>query len=149
MTDITTYAGVSVVTFSDVPSGKKIVSGTLTAVADSGINVDMISQTPPKSERFSFGFSFADDDIPKLLTVMSKITAANAITPFVNSGNVKIVIKSAEMVSQAGFAAKVFKACETVGADVLLVTTGVDEISLLVSESSSETLVAELKKNYA
>lgn len=96
MTDIKVYENVSIVTFSDVPSRKRFVSTTLTAVAESGINIDMISQTPPKSDMFSFGFTFSDDDIPTLLTVLPKITAVHGITPCVNSGNVKIVIKSEE-----------------------------------------------------
>ena len=49
MTDIKVYENISIVTFSDVPSRKRFVSTTLSAVAESGINVDMISQTPPKS----------------------------------------------------------------------------------------------------
>ena len=50
MTDIKVYENISIVTFSDVPSRKRFVSTTLSAVAESGINVDMISQTPPKSD---------------------------------------------------------------------------------------------------
>lgn len=146
MTGITNYESVSVVTFSDVPAGIGFVPEVLHAVAAAGINVDMISQTPPKSDRFSFGFSFSDDDIPSLLKVMSRITGVHSITPFVNSGNVKLVVKSSAMENQAGFAAKVFDAVEKIGAGVLLVTTGVDEISLLVQESYADELSAELQK---
>ena len=95
---------------------------------------------------FSFGFTFSDDDIPTLLTVLPKITAVHGITPCVNSGNVKIVIKSEEMVDQAGFAAKVFEACENICADVMLITTSVDEISLLVGDSFATTLPEEIRK---
>ena len=63
-----------------------------------------------------------------------------------NSGNVKIVIKSKEMEDQAGFAAKVFIACENICADVMLITTSVDEISLLVGDSFAQSLPEELKK---
>ena len=146
MTDIKVYENVSIVTFSDVPSRKRFVSTTLTAVAESGINIDMISQTPPKSDMFSFGFTFSYDDIPTLLTVLPKITAVHGITPCVNSGNVKIVIKSEKMIDQAGFAAKVFEACENICADVMLITTSVDEISLLVGDSFATTLPEEIRK---
>ena len=136
MTDIKVYENISIVTFSDVPSRKRFVSTTLSAVAESGINVDM----------FSFGFTFSDDDIPTLLTVLPRITAVHGITPCVNSGNVKIVIKSEEMIDQAGFAAKVFQACENICADVMLITTSVDEISLLVGDSFAASLPEEIKK---
>lgn len=146
MTGITSYEAISVVTFSDIPAGTDFVSEVLGAVAAAGINVDMISQTPPKSDRFSFGFSFSDSDIPTLLTVMGKITAKHNITPFVNSGNVKLVIKNPTMINQAGFAAKVFEIIEKLGAVVLLVTTSVDEISLLVTEIYADELAAEFVK---
>ena len=58
MTDIKVYENVSIVTFSDVPSRKRFVSTTLTAVAESGINIDMISQTPPKSVSCPLGTVF-------------------------------------------------------------------------------------------
>ena len=94
MTSISAYEEISVVTFSDVPAGNGFMPKVLDAVASAGINVDMISQTPPKSDRFSFGFSFSDDDIPSLLKLMGKITSVHNITPFVNSGNVKLIIKN-------------------------------------------------------
>ena len=107
MTDIKVYENISIVTFSDVPSRKRFVSTTLSAVAESGINVDMISQTPPKSDMFSFGFTFSDDDIPTLLTVLPRITAVHGI---------------------------------------MLITTSVDEISLLVGDSFAASLPEEIKK---
>ncbi len=146
MTSISAYEEISVVTFSDVPAGNGFMPKVLDAVASAGINVDMISQTPPKSDRFSFGFSFSDDDIPSLLKVMGKITSVHNITPFVNSGNVKLIIKNSDMESQAGFAAKVFDIAEKVGAGILLVTTGVDEISLLIPNSYADELSEALKK---
>ncbi|MBQ2799380.1 MAG: ACT domain-containing protein [Ruminiclostridium sp.] len=145
MTQITCYESVSAVTFSDIKAGNSFISEVLHAVAEAGINIDMISSTPPKSERFSFAFSFSDDDIPSLLTVMSKITAVHNITPFVNSGNVKLVIKNKEMEIHAGFAARVLEITEKVGADVLLITTSADEISLLVPESYADELTEGFK----
>lgn len=145
MTQITRYENISAVTFSDVKAGNTFISEVLHAVAEAGINIDMISSTPPKSDRFSFAFSFGDDDIPSLLTVMSKITAVHSVTPFVNSGNVKLVIKNKEMEIHAGFAARVLEITEKIGADVLLITTSADEISLLVSDSFADELSGAFK----
>jgi len=145
MTQITRYENISAVTFSDVKAGNTFISEVLHAVAEAGINIDMISSTPPKSDRFSFAFSFADDDIPSLLTVMSKITAVHSVTPFVNSGNVKLVIKNKEMEIHAGFAARVLEITEKIGADVILITTSADEISLLVPDSFADELSGAFK----
>ncbi len=145
MTEIKTYEGYSAVTFADIPAKTGFKSDVLKAVAQSGINIDMISQTPPRSDRVSFGFSFSDEDIPSLLKIMARFTTESNITPFVTSGNVKFRILSDEMCDQAGFAAKVFELIDSVSAEILMVSTGNDEICLLVPESCCEDICSALK----
>ena len=140
--NITVTENVSAVTFNNVPLYKTIMEDTLTAVAEAGINIDMISMTAPTSERFGFGFTLDDDDMPKLLTVKEK----HDITPMINSSNRKIVIKTGEMEAQAGFAAKVFNLLNKIDAMILLITTGVDEISVLIRESDGEAAEAGLRE---
>ena len=136
---------VSAVTFNNVPLYKTIMEDTLTAVAEAGINIDMISMTAPTSERFGFGFTLDDDDMPKLLSVVKTLKDKHDITPMINSGNRKIVIKTGEMEAQAGFAAKVFNLLNKIDAMILLITTGVDEISVLIRESDGEAAEAGLR----
>ena len=137
---------VSAVTFNNVPLYKTIMEDTLTAVAQAGINIDMISMTAPTSERFGFGFTVNDEDMPKLLGVVKTLKETHAITPMINSGNRKIVIKTGEMETQAGFAAKVFNLLNKIDAMILLITTGVDEISVLIRESDGEAAEAGLRE---
>lgn len=140
---------VSAVSFVNVPLNKTIMEDTLTAVAKAGINIDMISMTVPTSEIFSFGFTLSDEDMPKLLTVVKELKAKeNSIVPMINSGNRKIVIKTSDMEAQAGFAARVFEMLNRIDAMILLITTGVDEISVLIRESDAETAEAELKRMF-
>ena len=141
--NITVTENVSAVTFNNVPLYKTIMEDTLTAVAEAGINIDMISMTAPTSERFGFGFTLDDDDMPKLLTVVKE---KHDITPMINSSNRKIVIKTGEMEAQAGFAAKVFNLLNKIDAMILLITTGVDEISVLIRESDGEAAEAGLRE---
>ena len=146
--NITVTENVSAVTFNNVPLYKTIMEDTLTAVADAGINIDMISMTAPTSERFGFGFTLDDDDMPKLLGVIKTLKEKHDITPMINSTNRKIVIKTGEMEAQAGFAAKVFNLLNKIDAMILLITTGVDEISVLIRESDAETAEAELRRMF-
>ena len=141
--NITVTENVSAVTFNNVPLYKTIMEDTLTAVAEAGINIDMISMTAPTSERFGFGFTLDDDDMPKLLTVVKRLKEKHDITPMINS---KIVIKTGEMEAQAGFAAKVFNLLNKIDAMILLITTGVDEISVLIRESDGEAAEAGLRE---
>ncbi|MFR8775992.1 MAG: ACT domain-containing protein, partial [Eggerthellaceae bacterium] len=131
---------------NNVPLYKTIMEDTLTAVAEAGINIDMISMTAPTSERFGFGFTLDDDDMPKLLTVVKRLKEKHDITPMINSSNRKIVIKTGEMEAQAGFAAKVFNLLNKIDAMILLITTGVDEISVLIRESDGEAAEAGLRE---
>lgn len=144
--NITVTENVSAVTFNNVPLYKTIMEDTLTAVAEVGINIDMISMTAPTSERFGFGFTLDDDDMPKLLTVVKRLKEKHDITPMINSSNRKIVIKTGEMEAQAGFAAKVFNLLNKIDAMILLITTGVDEISVLIRESDGEAAEAGLRE---
>ena len=144
--NITVTENVSAVTFNNVPLYKTIMEDTLTAVAEAGINIDMISMTAPTSERFGFGFTLDDDDMPKLLTVVKRLKEKHDITPMINSSNRKIVIKTGEMEAQAGFAAKVFNLLNKIDAMILLITTGVDEISVLIRESYGEAAEAGLRE---
>ena len=144
--NITVTENVSAVTFNNVPLYKTIMEDTLPAVAEAGINIDMISMTAPTSERFGFGFTLDDDDMPKLLTVVKRLKEKHDITPMINSSNRKIVIKTGEMEAQAGFAAKVFNLLNKIDAMILLITTGVDEISVLIRESDGEAAEAGLRE---
>ena len=144
--NITVTENVSAVTFNNVPLYKTIMEDTLTAVAEAGINIDMISMTAPTSERFGLGFTLDDDDMPKLLTVVKRLKEKHDITPMINSSNRKIVIKTGEMEAQAGFAAKVFNLLNKIDAMILLITTGVDEISVLIRESDGEAAEAGLRE---
>ena len=144
--NITVTENVSAVTFNNVPLYKTMMEDTLTAVAEAGINIDMISMTAPTSERFGFGFTLDDDDMPKLLTVVKRLKEKHDITPMINSSNRKIVIKTGEMEAQAGFAAKVFNLLNKIDAMILLITTGVDEISVLIRESDGEAAEAGLRE---
>ena len=144
--NITVTENVSAVTFNNVPLYKTIMEDTLTAVAEAGINIDMISMTAPTSERFGFGFTLDDDDMPKLLTVVKRLKEKHDITPMINSSNRKIVIKTGEMEAQVGFAAKVFNLLNKIDAMILLITTGVDEISVLIRESDGEAAEAGLRE---
>lgn len=149
MTEIKTFDGISIVTFSNIKGGCEFFCDVLKLVAVAGINVDMISQIPPTSDRISFGFTFSDEEIAKLLVVINNISAKHKITPLVNSGNVKIVIKAKAMENQAGFAAKVFAVLNEIGAAPLLVTTGIDEISLLVNDGYANEIVYKLEQKLA
>lgn len=149
-TQIKIIEGISIVSFNNVPASfeNSFICDVFEEAASAGINIDMISQAPATSDKISFGFTFSDDDMPKLLTIINRISENKAMTPLLNVGNVKITVKSAEMIDQVGFASKVFGTLKDLDCLPLLVTTGLDEISILIYESDCADLVSGLNKAF-
>lgn len=141
---------VSIVTFNNVPASYEstFICEVFEKAAAAGINIDMISQAPATSEKISFGFTFSDGDMPKLLSIINNISDNKALVPMLNVGNVKITVKAEEMVNNVGFASKIFISLKEIDCLPLLVTTGVDEISLLVYESDRADLEKQLKNTF-
>lgn len=140
---------VSAVSFYNVPLDRTIMEDTLKIVANAGINVDMISMTAPTSEIFSFGFTVNDDKIPKLLKVVKELREKDCVSPMINSGNRKIVIKTGEMTNNVGYAAKVFEILNKLSAMILMITTGIDEISVLIRDADADAVCSAFEKELA
>ncbi len=132
---IKVFEDISVVTFKSLSAQNPIVNFILEKAAKEEINIDMISLSALVSDKLSFGFTFCDDDLPKLLDALKDIRSQYDAAPLVSSGNCKILIKTDEMREQAGFASKVFSLLAKVNTEILLVTTSDDEISLLIRGS--------------
>lgn len=137
---------VSAVSFNNVPLNKTVMEDTLRTVADAGINLDMISMTAPTSEIFSFGFTVNDDDMPKLLGAVKTLRENGGFTPMINSGNRKIVIQTGAMTETIGFAARVFRILNRLNAMILMITTSVDEISVLIRDADADAVAAAFEK---
>ena len=132
MTDIKVFEGISSVAFSEKLGGSSGTSDIFTRIGEGGIDVDMISLELTANDTISTGFTVSDEDLAELLPL---IRSKDITTPIVNCGNIKFVIKSEEMVGKPGFAAKIFAGLKAVGCTPLMVTTGIDEISILVRDS--------------
>ena len=146
MIDITANEGVSIITFGNIPfdSESEFICKVFSAAAREKINIDMISKTPVSADSTSIGFTFSDEDMPRMLKAAKELNSDKP--PMINSGNVKFIIKSAEMVSGVGFAENVFKALAAAKANPILITTALDEISVVVRESDSTDFDTELRK---
>ena len=139
---------VSAVSFNNVPLNKTIMEDTLKIVAAAGINVDMISMTAPTQEIFSFGFTVNDEDMPKLLGSVKALKERGGVTPMIIGSNRKIVIQTGTMTETIGFAAHVFEILNRLEAMILMITTGVDEISVLIRDADADAVVSAFEKEF-
>ena len=147
MTSITITEQISVITFGNIPFDDEsgFICSVFSAAAKEQVNIDMISKAPVSAMTTSIGFTFSDNDLPKMLKVANEVKTDKK-APMINSGNVKILIKSAEMINGIGFAENVFKALYEAKANPILITTALDEISVVVRESDSAEFEAGLHR---
>lgn len=145
MTDIKVFEGITSVAFSERLTQSSSYCDILERVGRAGINLDMISADLGINDTLSIGFTVNDEDVPKLLPLIKDKSIS---TPVVNCGNVKFVIESKTMINTPGFAAQVFAELKAVGCVPLLITTGIDEISILVRDSDSADVGNALAKMF-
>ena len=134
MTDIKVFEGITSVAFSEKITDKVTAFEIFNKIGENGIDLDMISAGLAMNDTLNVGFTLSDEDLARLLPL---IKSENISTPVINCGNVKFIITSEDMVSCPGYAAGIFERLKNAGCVPLMITTAVDEISILVRDSDS------------
>lgn len=148
MLDYSFSDGITLIILKNVPSDLCYVTGIFEAFAEDGINIDMISQSPPQGSTSSLSFTVSDESLADALNVISKLREVHPdLKTAVSSGNYKVTVFGEEMKSENGIAAKVFKIFAEQRSDVRLITTSDFEISILISQPDIETIEKVLKQS--
>lgn len=133
ITKISYANDITLITISSLPS-VRAVSQVLTAFAQHGINVDMISQTAPQGGSVRLSFTVSDRDLGDVLTILGQLSGKHQnLSPEILPGNSKIAFYDADMVNTPGVAAKVFSLLSDANIQIMLITTSDVDISILVS----------------
>lgn len=147
---ITVTEGITLVTFPNIPSDIASFASLCEKIASYGINIDMISVSPPQSALTSMSITIRDEDLLKALEFTSSLNdEAKNIKPVISSGNSKISVVDQEMEHAPGFAAKVFAAAATVNADLRIITTSEVQISMLVPSSDADNTFEAIQAAFA
>lgn len=123
----------------------------LQILADTGVVVDMISQSAPHGTSIDFSFTAASRDLP---LVMKAVSAANLdkdakAAPLISVGYSKLNLFGEEMVTSCGVAARALNALAIADIEVLLITTSDLDISLLVRTENEDAAYEALQKAFA
>ncbi len=146
---ITLTQDVTLISLNDSPADIKLIAEIFSMTAQAGIDVDMISQTPPSGLHSSLSFTVNDEDFGKVLEIAAELRRLNPeLKISVSSGNAKIALLGESMRNQPGIAAKVFGAVAGVNADIRMITTSETDISLLVVKADVENAVAAIEKMF-
>ncbi len=142
---ISVKSNISMLILDNVPSDAGFISLVFDKFSDEAINIDMISQTPPRGKYTSIAFTFDDSELTKALGCLSHIKEeCPSLSSSVSSSNSKITVMSEDMRSGYGFASKVFSAVSRASGDVRLITTSETEISILVPDLDEKQCLSEI-----
>ena len=148
---VTTTDGITLITMPNVPAVFDFFARIFENIASLGINVDMISLTPPQGSNIDLSFTISDDDLGKLLAYNAerRSKGESSIQPVVSSGNCQISVCDEAMETTPGMAAKVFRAAAKASADIRIITTSEVQITLLVTQADFDAVYEEIKSTLA
>ena len=118
--------------------------------ADTGVVVDMISQSAPHGTTMDFSFTASSSDLP---LVMKAISAANLdkdakASPLISVGYSKLNLFGEEMVTSCGVAARALAALAGANIEIVLITTSDLDISLLIRQQDEDAALEALHKAF-
>ena len=126
------------ISVQDVVFRGNSLSRYLDIFAETGVVVDMISQSAPHGTTIDFSFTASSSDLP---------LDAKA-SPLISVGYSKLNLFGEDMVTSCGVAARALNALAMAGIEVLLITTSDLDISLLVHAENEDAAYEALKKAY-
>jgi aspartate kinase len=130
------------VTLDDVPDRPGVAATVFRAVADDGINVDMIVQNVSHDAKTDLSFTVPTADLPRLKGVVERLVEEIGALRFESDdGIAKISLVGAGMKSHPGVAADMFDALADEGINIDMISTSSIRISCVIREADAERAV--------
>jgi aspartate kinase len=130
------------VTLDDVPDRPGVAATVFRAVADGGINVDMIVQNVSHDAKTDLSFTVPTADLPRLKGVVQRLVEEIGALRFESDdGIAKISLVGAGMKSHPGVAADMFDALADEGINIDMISTSSIRISCVIREADAERAV--------
>jgi aspartate kinase len=130
------------VTLDDVPDRPGVAATVFRAVADDGINVDMIVQNISHDAKTDLSFTVPSVDLPRLKGVVERLVEEIGALRFESDdGIAKLSLVGAGMKSHPGVAADMFDALADEGINIEMISTSSIRISCVIREADAERAV--------
>jgi aspartate kinase len=145
LSGVTHDASEAKVTIEQVPDRPGVAATWFRALADAGVNVDMIVQNVSTAGHTDISFTVPRADLSRAETVMEKIvveTEARGYRTDARIGRVSLV--GAGMKTNPGIAAQMFEVMAAEGINIEMISTSTIRISCVVSEDDVEPAVRAL-----
>jgi aspartate kinase len=130
------------VTLDDVPDRPGVAATVFRAVADEGINVDMIVQNISHDAKTDLSFTVSTSDLPRLKGVVERLVEEIGALRFESDdGIAKLSLVGAGMKSHPGVAADMFDALADEGINIDMISTSSIRISCVIREADAQRAV--------
>jgi aspartate kinase len=137
------------ITIEQVPDRPGVAASVFRALADGGVNVDMIVQNVSTAGHTDISFTVPRTDLSKTAVVMEKVvvdTEARGYRSDAEVGRVSLV--GAGMKTHPGVAAKMFETLADEGINIEMISTSTIRISCVVRDSDVEPAVRTLHRAF-
>lgn len=147
---ITVEPGIMMISVQDAAFSASSLARYLKIFSDTGVVVDMISQSAPHGTRLDFSFTASSNDLTLVMKAISaaKLDPDAKSAPLISVGYTKLNLFGEEMVTSCGVAARALSALASAGIEVHLITTSDLDISLLVRSENEDAAYEALRKAY-
>lgn len=129
------------VTVQGLPKGLQTLPTIFTALANRGINVDIIIQSMTSNEATSVSFSISTEDLHETLQVLQSL---QGVKVEYESRLAKVSIVGSGMISNPGVAAQMFQVLADCGIEIKMVSTSEIKISTVVAQEKMVAAVEAL-----
>lgn len=139
-------ARISILGVEDEPG---VLAHVFGALADNGIDVDIIVQSGVQDGKADFSFTLSRNDVNKALQVIESIRETVTHREATSDDNlVKVSIVGAGMVSNPGVAAKMFATISSIGVSIKMVSTSEIKCSCVIAPDKLSEVVIALHTAY-
>lgn len=137
------------ITFDEVPDRPGIAAKLFRAVADQGVNVDMIVQNVSHEGRTDMSFTVPRDDVVKIKAALDDIAhEVGAVRFSVDEDIAKVSLVGAGMKSHPGVAADMFEAIAAEGINIEMISTSPIRVSCVVRAADGERAARAIHRKF-
>jgi aspartate kinase len=146
---VTHDASEAKVTLEALPDRPGVAAKILRALADVGVNVDMIVQNVSHDGRTDLSFTVPHDDLQKSIDALPKIvTDVGAGGYSTDEGIARVSLIGAGMKSHPGVAADMFEALAEAGVNIEMISTSPIRTSCVIRQDQVEQAVQAIHKRF-
>jgi aspartate kinase len=137
------------VTLEDVPDRPGVAATIFRALADQGVNVDMIVQNVSHEGSTDLSFTAPRQDLPRVKATLDRVVEEIGAARFtMDDGIAKVSLVGAGMKSHPGVAAGMFAALAAEGINIEMISTSSIRISCVVRASDADRAVRAVHQRF-